>query len=75
MDGTVRQINPGRAAKKLADKKWRDGHGSPLHFIWFNLSFEVSKVSDGYWLSPAWLALPVLFSVTVSEGCGALFCG
>lgn len=44
------------------------------HLMVFDPSSGVSKVSDDYLLSPDWLALPVLFSETVSEGCGAFFC-
>ena len=39
-----------------------------LHFYWFNW-FDRVEVGGVYWLSPVWLALFVLLSVTVSEGC------
>jgi hypothetical protein len=34
---------------------------------------EGVEVGEAYLLVPVWL-LPVLFSVTVSEGCGLVFC-
>ena len=42
-----------------------------LRFCWFNL-FE--GVNAGYLVSPLWAVPTVLFSVTVSEGCGLVFC-
>jgi hypothetical protein len=44
-----------------------------LRFCWFNL-FEGVTVSAGYLVLPLWAVPTVLFRVTVSEGCGLVFC-